>query len=165
MIFLTVGHELGFDRLVKAMDVWARENSDHKLFGQIGEISPDTYTPGHFEYQEFLSPAEFEGHFETSDVIVSHAGMGTIITALRKAKPIVLLPRKGSLRETRNDHQIATVDRFRSRDGIFVADEEGDLPEMLAQALDRSSENKGESKASDFASDELISALRDFIQR
>ncbi len=88
--------------------------------------------------------------------------MGTIITALRKARPIVLLPRKGSLKETRNDHQIATVNRFRSKAGVYVADEETDINDALGRALGEHSEMR---KASDFASEELTEAIKDFINK
>ncbi len=70
-----------------------------------------------------------------ADVVIAHAGMGSIISAAEFGKPMVLLPRRGSLRETRNDHQIATAKWLRSKPGIFVADSEDELPTVLARAL------------------------------
>lgn len=36
MIFVTVGHQTPFDRLIRLVDRWAEENMRHDLFAQIG---------------------------------------------------------------------------------------------------------------------------------
>ena len=57
--------------------------------------------------------------------------MGSIITALEVGKPIVILPRREHLNETRNDHQLASANQFSSRPGIIVALDETQLAEKL----------------------------------
>ena len=163
MIFVTVGHELGFDRLIEAVDIWASQNPDHHVFAQVAELSDTSYRPKNFEYSEFLSPNEFESYFEKADVIVSHAGMGTIITALTKGKPIVVMPRRGHLKETRNDHQVATVKRFSIKKGLYPADDETRLSEALQVAL---AERKDlvVGKAAMFAETSLLETIRSFIE-
>ena len=75
-------------------------------------------------------------------------------------KPILVMPRRGDLRETRNDHQVATAERFLAQGRVAVAMTEGDLPAML--------DRLGDLRASDTigarASDQLIAALRRFIE-
>ena len=79
MIFLTVGHQTPFDRLVKAMDEWAASNPQEVIQGQIGEGS---YTPKNFPCERWLSADEFDTALNAADCIVAHAGTGTIIEAL-----------------------------------------------------------------------------------
>ncbi len=68
-------------------------------------------------------------------MVIAHAGMGSIISALEIGKPIVVMPRRGSLRETRNDHQVATAERFGSRGRVIVADDHKDFAAKLDYAL------------------------------
>jgi UDP-N-acetylglucosamine transferase subunit ALG13 len=85
--------------------------------------------------------------------------MGSILMALQYGKPIVVMPRRGELRETRNDHQVATAIRFKSLGKIAVAMDEQELPGLLdAAAMIRPADS-----ISAEASKELIDAIRDFI--
>lgn len=160
MIFLTIGTQEPFDRLVRAMDDWARANHA-TMFGQLGALKPDSYRPTDFAYAEFMDAAAYEAKLVAADVVVAHAGMGSIISALTHARPIIIVPRRASLGEHRNEHQLATADRFRTRPGIWVADDPADVPALLAPLL------AGDATAgtiAPFADDGLIATLRDFIR-
>ena len=54
-------------------------------------------------------------------MIYAHAGMGTILSALKQDKPIIIVPRLASLKEHRNDHQIATAMRMDELGYVYVA--------------------------------------------
>ena len=69
-----------------------------------------------------------------ADVIVAHAGMGTVITAGRAGKPLVIMPRIEAWGEHTTDHQIATANWLRNKPGIFVADTDADLPGAIEAA-------------------------------
>ena len=132
MIFVTVGSQMPFDRLIRAVDRWAMTHADQQVVAQIGDSA---YVPQAMAYDHSLPPAEFVRRMMEAEVVIAHAGMGTIISAAEFCKPMVLLPRRGSLRETRNDHQVATAKWLRTKPGIFVADSEDELPAVLARAL------------------------------
>ena len=85
MIFYTVGTQLPFDRLTKMIDKFA-ETSDIEIFGQIGNTD---YKPKNFEYCKQLEVADFERKFDSASIIISHAGMGTILQSL--VKPDLLI--------------------------------------------------------------------------
>lgn len=136
MIFLTIGTHEPFDRLIRAVDDWCgQRQGTPKLFGQITDPGAESYRPQHFEWVTRLTPAEYSERMERSSLIVSHAGMGSIITALHLGKPIVVMPRRGHLRETRNDHQYTTVKMLAGRAGIYVAQDETCLAAVLDQAI------------------------------
>jgi UDP-N-acetylglucosamine transferase subunit ALG13 len=121
LIFLTVGTQLPFDRLVEAVDAWAAGNPGHAIFGQIAEPGPSGYRPRNFDWAADLEPVDFEARFRAASHIVAHAGMGTIIGALGQSKPLLVMPRRAHLGEQRNDHQFATVRRLCARPGIARA--------------------------------------------
>lgn len=157
MIFVTVGTQLPFDRLIEAVDNWAQANTHIKVIAQTG---PSGFLPRALVASEFMAPEIFDRHFSEADLIVAHAGMGSILGALSSAKPIIIMPRSAKLGEHRNDHQRATADRFRTRPGIMVADDETNL----RHHLDRHKQASGGSPISPFASAELIESIRNFIQ-
>jgi UDP-N-acetylglucosamine transferase subunit ALG13 len=148
VIFLTVGHQTPFDRLVKAVDDWAGEHPECEVFAQIGD---GKYRPRHLR--------EFSREIDKANAVVAHAGTGTIIQVLLAAKPLLVLPRQARLGETRNDHQIGTARYFAGQGKLLMAETEQDLVEMI--------EGLGHSfrpaTIGEGASPELIARLRDFI--
>ena len=160
MIFLTVGTHEPFDRLVRCVDDWcAARNDAPDVLAQI--TARAVYRPKAVRPVATLSPEEYSRCFREAEFIVSHAGMGSIITALSLQKPIAILPRRGHLQETRNDHQFATMQRFGGWAGIFVAEDEAALPTVLDRLAGGDATTGHE--ISPFASKELIDALRAFI--
>ncbi|MFZ5523300.1 MAG: glycosyltransferase [Pseudomonadota bacterium] len=156
MIFVTVGAQMPFDRLVKTVDQWACERGRDDVFAQIGLTD---YRPSNIQWTDFLTTEEFKQRFEAANVIVAHAGTGSIITALQLGKPILIMPRRASLRETRNDHQIATSKQFRLFDSVMVALDENELTTRL-NGIDNL---RGSQAIEPYASRELVGAIREFI--
>ena len=156
MILLTVGTELPFDRLVRAVDNWAQKHTGEDIMGQVGSAS---YTPRHFQSTEFLSYEEYRDLLTTCSLVVAHAGMGAIISALGAGKPILVMPRKSAFREHRNDHQLATAEAFEKRGFVHVAH---DAPSLQLK-LDARSTLQPPLPISAEASTELVQAIRGFI--
>lgn len=128
MIFVTVGTQLSFERLVRAVDEWAGNNKDKTVFIQLGQT---LYRPNNCEFSSFTDPAHWEKLFQESELIVSHAGMGTILKSIEYDKPLILIPRLASLGEHRNDHQVATASKFNNYLNIKIVKEIADLPHAL----------------------------------
>ena len=132
MILVTVGTQLPFDRLIRAMDGIAPDLAQ-PVFAQTGG---GTYQPDHMEWQHFIEPREFEARFGAASIIVSHAGIGTVLMALRHHKPLILYPRRVALHEHRNDHQMATVAALAGRSGIYGAEDDEALARTLRERLE-----------------------------
>jgi UDP-N-acetylglucosamine transferase subunit ALG13 len=95
----------------------------------------------------------------TADLVVAHAGMGTILTRLETGLPMLVMPRQAALGEHRNDHQIATARRLAHLPGLSVVADETEL----ARALDGFRPRPVTARVDAVASPALISAIRDFI--
>ena len=156
MIFVTVGSQLPFDRLVKAVDAWAGGNRETAAFAQIGSSA---YKPAHMEWAPYLPVDSFRRKLEAASLVVSHAGMGNLLLALQAEKPILVMPRRLQLNEIRNDHQLATARWLRQMPGVTVADD----TEELVHALRRGEWNEPGGVRAE-ASPELLAAVREFIE-
>lgn len=155
MIFVTVGSQMPFDRLIQAVDQWAgRTKVD--IFGQVADAQ---YIPKHFQFVASMAPSQYSDVVRKADLIVAHAGMGSIITALEYGKPILIMPRRGALAETRNDHQVATARQFSGKNGIAVAMDESEL----IQKLESWSHGDAAAPIKSAASDELLQGIRRFL--
>ena len=156
-IFITVGTDLPFDRLIRAVDAWAADNPQHHVYAQIGATS---YQPENIEYAPFIEPADFKQRFREADIIVSHAGMGTILSSLQYQKPLLVMPRIAALGEHRNEHQLATAKHLAELDRVNVAQDETALIRMLNDLGSLPTKEK----IGPYASPELTEALKRFIE-
>ncbi|PKP46554.1 MAG: hypothetical protein CVT94_14355 [Bacteroidetes bacterium HGW-Bacteroidetes-11] len=157
-IFVVVGTQEPFDRMVKTIDLWARNNITHSIFAQISRTE---YKPESIGFTDFISPELFDQHFNEADLIVSHAGMGTIISALRHSKPIIVMPRMASMHEHRNDHQLATAKSFEKLGYVQAVYSE----EELFKALDSAERIEPAAKIGPGASTGLINTIKNFIDK
>lgn len=157
MIFVTVGTQWHFDRLVRTVDKWAGMRGKPDVFAQIG---PSDHRYANIRAERFIDPGEFRRRVESATLIIAHAGMGSIITALELGKRILVMPRRASLGEHRNDHQVATAKRFAEQGRIEVAFDENELSLKLDQM-----EGSGDHERLDpQASSHLVGAIRTFIE-
>jgi UDP-N-acetylglucosamine transferase subunit ALG13 len=157
MIFVTVGTQVHFDRLVRAIDNWAGIRGRSDIFAQIG---PSNYRCKHIETKSFIGPEEFKKTVESASVVIAHAGMGSIITALELGKRIIVMPRRAAFGEHRNDHQLATAKHFAEQGRIVVALNEQELLEKL----DKLDATIAPERLSKHASPSLIATIRAFVE-
>lgn len=155
-IFLSVGTQEPFDRLVKSVDQWASTQPGIYVIGQIGQ---GDYIPGAVEFFRSSTPSQFDHHVKTADLIIAHSGMGIILKALVNEKPILVLPRRLELKEVNTNHQIATAKALSELDYIYVAWDNSELIQYLRDPH----KLKSKMKIGSSASDSLISSIRDFI--
>jgi UDP-N-acetylglucosamine transferase subunit ALG13 len=156
LIFVTVGSQGPFDRLIRGVDEWSASRGRSDVFAQIGRAK---YIPAHIRFTDFVDPLEFARRIEEAQLVVAHAGIGSIISALESAKPIVVMPRRAQFREQRNDHQVATAKHFEAKEQVMVAYEE----QSLAQKLDYALTLRNTERIKVEASPQLIAKIRSFL--
>ena len=158
MIFASVGSMLPFDRFVRAVDEWARDNPGEDVFIQIGD---GAYEPRHAPFARIMPMAEYRQRLSTSDLFVAHVGMGAILQGLEEGKQMLLMPRLGSLGEHTTDHQLHTAVHFRDRKGLMIVDDadalKREMSRLIAQPLETGK------KISTEASPELIARVAQFL--
>lgn len=158
MIFYTVGTQFPFDRLTRLIDDFAG-NSKQRIVGQIGKSN---YKPSNFEHFDELLPSDYDRYFNNATLVISHAGMGTILRCLSDMKPIIICPRLAKFGEHRNDHQVDTIERFGNFDGIYTLSEDQDLSLLINSILINSV--SGKSALSNVAPEKITNELRMLIE-
>jgi len=158
-LFLTVGTQLPFDRLVAAADAWAAAHPEHAVLAQIAE---GAVVPRHMEFVRTMPRDAFGDAVAGADVIIAHAGIGSLLTALDHGKPLVVMPRKAAFGEHRNDHQLATVREIVRFETVRVIHDAADLPAAIAAAGAEAGKRVADPVQA-AASAPLLKAVADFI--
>ena len=118
MIFLTVGTQFAFDRLIKAVDeAVSLGATTERIFAQIGDSQ---YKPVNFDFAHVLDKHEFDDCIHSSNSLIGHAGMGTINSAIEAQKPLLVMPRLKKFGEVVNDHQF-TIAKMFEKLGLILA--------------------------------------------
>lgn len=110
MIFITVGSQLTFDRLLKAVDKEIEAgNIKDQVIVQGGKTK---FKSKNMKIIKFLELDEFDKYIKDADLIISHGGVGSIIDALKYNKTVIATPRLKKYKEALNDHQIQIIENF-----------------------------------------------------
>lgn len=129
MIFVTVGGQLPFDRLIRCVDCWAAGAPGVDVLAQIGD---GDYEPQHLRWERSLPPAQFREVFQSAEGVIGHAGIGTILMALELEKCLLVFPRRADRGEHRSDHQLGTARYFQEQGHVLAAFSEDELTEKIA---------------------------------
>jgi UDP-N-acetylglucosamine transferase subunit ALG13 len=129
MIFVTVGtHHQSFARLVDAMDAIAGDTKEHVVI-QRGLTKA---VPQFAQSFEFKPRDDLLHRYDGARVIVTHAGIGSIIDALKAGKPLIVVPRLKKFGEHNTDHQIELARAVERRGWGRVVIDIGALAEACA---------------------------------
>ena len=139
MIFVTVGNATQpFPRLLEAVDRLAGAGlfAGDPVFLQSGN-NPG-FRPAHCRHEAFLSREQFEDMVQHADLIISHAGAGTLLQVLQAGKLPVVMPRSRECGEIIDEHQMELAKALASEGRIVPAYSPEELPAAIQQARTRS---------------------------
>lgn len=134
MIFVTVGsHHQGFERLIRKMDEITGK-IDEEVIMQIGHTK---YVPKNAKYFDFREKTEeIEQLNREARIVVSHAGVGSIITAFKQGTPIIIVPRLKRFGEHIDDHQMEIADAISGDPRVIVVHEIDDLEKSIKVSIE-----------------------------
>jgi beta-1,4-N-acetylglucosaminyltransferase len=157
MIFLTVGSEFPFDRLVRAVDYIIDSGKFSKqVFAQVGN---SRYKPRHMSWETIMERGDYIQRLKDSDGVIAHAGMGTILACLELQKPLLVMPRQAKFGEVVNDHQLGTAFRFEEMGQILVAQNETELEQHIGRLL------KFRPRVRQEGTQMIINCVREFLDK
>lgn len=135
LIFVTVGTQFGFDRLLDwVSDSLLALGVEERCIAQSGKTDKHW---SNIELIENVDTQTFEKYIVNASLVISHAGMGTIIQCMENKKPLIIVPRLSNLGEHRNDHQVDTAEIFRKK-GVSVATSRSELQLFIERPENRS---------------------------
>lgn len=120
-IFVSVGSQkFQLNRLLKELDTYAKNaKKDVDIFAQIGY---STYLPENYHHRRFLLRDEFTKYLCEADLLIIHAGAGTIMEGLMHQKRIIVYPRRAKYKEHIDDHQLDIAQEFAKQKYVLVCD-------------------------------------------
>ncbi len=97
------------------------------------------YTEGQIEgvyIQNYFSEQEIQEHINSADIIITHAGIGSIINCLKQKKRIIVVPRLAKYKEQSNDHQLQIMEKYSSQGYIYPVYNLIEIDEAVEAILD-----------------------------
>jgi UDP-N-acetylglucosamine transferase subunit ALG13 len=128
MIFVTVGtSQFPFDRLVAAVDDFAH---GEEVVVQRGASSVE---PKRARSVPFMPYHEVAQHIQRARVVVTHAGVGSILLALQAGRRPLVVPRLARHGEAVDDHQVRTAQALAEHGRVVLVEDVRRLGDLVAR--------------------------------
>ena len=118
MILVTLGtQDKSFKRLLEAIDRQVElGNIKDKIVVQAGCTK---YESKNMEIFDLIPMEKFDDLIKSCDLLITHGGVGSIITGLKNDKKVIAAARLEKYKEHTNDHQLQIIENF-SNDGYIL---------------------------------------------
>ena len=134
MIFVTLGtQDKPFPRLLEAIQKQLDSGNirkDEKIIVQSGCTK---FKSSDMQIKQYMDIKEFEKNIEDADIVICHAGVGTILAALKNNKKIIAAARLKKYGEHVNDHQLQILENFSNEGHLLALDDFEKLDEKLRE--------------------------------
>jgi UDP-N-acetylglucosamine transferase subunit ALG13 len=133
MILVTLGtQDKPFTRIIQSIeDLKASGVIKDEVVVQAGFTS---FSSNLLHIQAYYSQLELDALRKEADLIITHAGVGSILDALKYHKVVIAVARLKHLGEHTNDHQLELLDAFDSEGYILRCDDLTKLSEVIEKA-------------------------------
>lgn len=161
LIFVTVGNDFrSFNRLIQKVDEISTRLSEPILI----QRGYSNYIPKHVKSFDFVPFDQVVEYIQTSDLVISHAGIGTIILCQKIGTPLIIIPRRKEFGEHFNNHQTEIVEALKNNphENLYPLEDETYLEEKIIEVLKK--EKKPFIPQSQ-GRKQLIKTIREFIER
>lgn len=158
MILVTLGtQDKSFHRLLEAIEKQIEQGLiQDKVIVQAGYTK---FESKHMEIFDYIDRDEFAKLLLEADYIITHGGVGTIMTALKSGKRVIGAARLAQFGEHHNDHQTQILESFDEQGYLIYAK---DL-EHLDEYIKRSNTFKPKTLVSN--TDSFIKLIEDFMEK
>ena len=135
MILVTLGtNDKSFVRLIKKIeDLIIKGIIDQEVIVQAGYTK---YESNHLKIFDLIPMDEFNMLLKECDLLITHGGVGTIVSGIQNGKKVIAVPRLQKYGEHVNDHQLQIIENFADSKYILASYTVDDLECVLTQVLD-----------------------------
>lgn len=118
MILVTLGtQDKDFSRLLKAVEKQIKNGViKDKVVAQVGTTK---YNSDVIEMFDLIPVDKFDELMSSCDILITHGGVGSILTGLKNDKKVIAAARLKKYKEHVNDHQLEIIENF-SNDGYIL---------------------------------------------
>lgn len=134
MILVTLGtQDKKFTRLLEAIQKQIdNKKINEKVIVQAGCTS--NFKSKDMEIFDLIPMNEFDEKIKECDILITHGGVGSIITGLKNNKIVIAAPRLKKYNEHVNDHQLQIVENFAKEGYILYLENFDNLDKLLIEA-------------------------------
>ena len=132
MILVLLGtQDKPFTRLLKEID----KLKNNKVIKEdiVVQAGLTKYKSKNMEIHGLIQIDELMKLMEKSDLVITHDGVGSILSALQLGKKVIAIPRLAEYGEHTNNHQIQIVNEFFNTGYILKCDNPSDLENVLKE--------------------------------
>lgn len=135
MIFVILGGVVDFDfsRILKTIDELVEEQvTDGKDI--IAQRGHSKYIPLNYDSFDFVDGNTFDEYIKNADLIITHGGVASLISAMKMEKRVIAFPRLGKYKEHLDDHQTEITSVLSKEGYILYATDKDQLKNCIIQA-------------------------------
>lgn len=158
MILVLLGTQNNsFSRLLKEIDKCIENQIiKEEVIVQAGHTK---FISDNMEIFDFIANNELSELISEARIIISHGGVGSILTGIKKGKKVIAVPRLKEYGEHVNNHQLQIVENFDTKGFIIGLFNMEDLEKILVD-IDNFCPNKFVSNSQKF-----IDIISDYIDK
>ena len=161
MILVLLGTQNNsFHRLLEKMDELINKGIiNEKVIVQSGYTN---YESKNMRVFDFIPQEELERYQEQADLIITHGGVGSIVSSIKKGKKVIAIPRLHRYHEHVNDHQKQIVESFDKKGYIIGIQRIDELRNAIIRAQEfepRKYDDKEKSNS------KILKIIEDFIEK
>ena len=135
MIFVMLGtQDKQFKRMIRMVDYACEKGIiKEEVIIQAG-ITKQKVKSDLIKMFSFISQTELDEYLDKARIVICHAGVGSILNALKKNKTTIVMARLKKFREHVNDHQLDILENFSKQGYIIKLEDETRLDKALKKA-------------------------------
>lgn len=125
-----------------------QNNSFHRLLEEIekniesGNINDKVvvqagftkYNSNKMQIFDMIPQEELDKLIKEADLVITHGGVGSIMSAVKLGKKVIAVPRLKKYGEHVNDHQLEIIETFKKQGIIIGINDVNELPQALIDA-------------------------------
>lgn len=133
MILVTLGtQDKSFSRLLDMIEECIKEKIiKEEIIVQAGFTK---YESDNMKIFDYIDMKEFDKLLTECDVLITHGGVGTIVSAVKQGKKVIASPRLSKYNEHHNDHQCQIIESFKEEGYILSCTNLEELKIALKQS-------------------------------
>ena len=157
-LFVPLGtQKFPFNRLIKALNALVEKGvfkpEEIVMQSSIYEIEPK------FTHYELIPASNFEELIEKAELVITHSGVNSIISCMKRTKPLIIVPRLKKYGEHVDNHQVEIAQLMKQKFDVIVVEDMNDLEGAIKEAKNHVYKQWVSHNS------ELVSAIRDIVDK
>lgn len=130
MVFIAIGtQKQQFTRIFELVEK-SKILKNEEIFAQSGFTK---YDSKRIKMLGFIPQEQLEDYIKNCSIVICHGGVGTIFTALRYDKKVLVVPRLKKYKEHKNDHQVEICEELAKEGYIAYLRHTEDIDEKIKE--------------------------------